>query len=119
MFHLSIHLIMQCLCIIFVFDCCTDSTFVAPHSVFLIKASHLHISFVMTIQRPDQVDCEFPMQCPSINCAHCYPNKLTNYFNPLMPNGRYSGLTTLLTSRRCILNIYSTNIRTEYFKHAA
>jgi len=24
-----------------------------------------------------------------------------------------------LTSRRYILNIYSTNIRTEYFKHAA
>jgi hypothetical protein len=26
--------------------------------------------------------------------------------------------TAPLTSRRCILNIYSTNIRTEYFKHA-
>jgi hypothetical protein len=26
--------------------------------------------------------------------------------------------TTSLTSRRCILYIYSTNIRTEYFKHA-
>jgi hypothetical protein len=37
------------------------------------------------------------------------------YFNPLTANGR----SALLTSRRCILNIYSTNIRTEYFKHAA
>jgi hypothetical protein len=27
--------------------------------------------------------------------------------------------TALLTSRRCILYIYSTNIRPEYFKHAA
>jgi hypothetical protein len=27
--------------------------------------------------------------------------------------------TALLTSKRCILYIYSTNIRTEYFKHAA
>jgi hypothetical protein len=27
--------------------------------------------------------------------------------------------TAPLTSRRCILNIYSTNIRTEYFQHAA
>jgi hypothetical protein len=27
--------------------------------------------------------------------------------------------TAPLTSRRCILCIYSTNIRTEYFKHAA
>jgi hypothetical protein len=27
--------------------------------------------------------------------------------------------TAPLTSRRCIVNIYSTNIRTEYFKHDA
>jgi hypothetical protein len=39
--------------------------------------------------------------------------------NPLTPNGHYIGRTAPLTSRRCILNIYSTNIRTEYFKHVA
>jgi hypothetical protein len=39
--------------------------------------------------------------------------------NTLTPNGHYSGRTAPLTSRRCILNIYSTKIRTEYFKHAA
>ena len=37
--------------------------------------------------------------------------------NPLMPNGPYNGRTTPLTSKRCILYIYSTNIGTEYFKH--
>jgi hypothetical protein len=37
-------------------------------------------------------------------------------FNPLTPNGHYSGRTAPLTSRRCILNIYSTNIRSEHFK---
>jgi len=37
----------------------------------------------------------------------------------LTPNGHYMGRTTQLTSRCCILYIYSTNIRTEYFKHAA
>jgi len=37
--------------------------------------------------------------------------------NPLMPNDHYSGCTALLTSKRCILYIYSTNIGTEYFKH--
>ena len=31
----------------------------------------------------------------------------------------YNCRTAQLTSRRCILNIYSTNILTEYFKHAA
>jgi hypothetical protein len=38
--------------------------------------------------------------------------------NPLTPNGRYGGRTAPLNSRRSILNIYSTNIHTEYFKHA-
>jgi hypothetical protein len=38
--------------------------------------------------------------------------------NPLTLNGHYSDRTAPLTSRRRILNIYSTNIRTEYFKHA-
>ena len=37
----------------------------------------------------------------------------------LTPNCHYMGRTTRLTSRCCILYIYSTNIRTEYFKHAA
>jgi len=39
--------------------------------------------------------------------------------NHLTPNGHYMGRTTQLTSRCCILYIYSTNIRIEYFKHAA
>ena len=38
-------------------------------------------------------------------------------FNCLTPNGTYSGRTAPLTSKRCILYIYSTNIGTEYFKH--
>ena len=37
--------------------------------------------------------------------------------NPLTPNGPYGGRTAPLTSKRCILYIYSTNIGTEYFKH--
>jgi len=39
--------------------------------------------------------------------------------NPLTPNDLYKRRTAPLTSRRCVLYIYSTNIRTEYFKHAA
>ena len=38
-------------------------------------------------------------------------------FNPLTPNDNYSGRTATLTSKRCILYTYSTNIGTEYFKH--
>ena len=42
---------------------------------------------------------------------------LTKSLNPLTPNDHYSGRTAPLTSKRCILYIYSTNIGTEYFKH--
>jgi len=37
--------------------------------------------------------------------------------NPLTPNDPYRGRTAPLTSKRCILYIYSTNTRIEYFKH--
>ena len=39
-------------------------------------------------------------------------------FNPLTPNGLYMSRAAPLTSKRCILYIYSTNIGTECFKHA-
>jgi hypothetical protein len=52
--------------------------------------------------------------------SHPLPSYQPSFYplNPLTPNGHYSGRTAPLTSRRCILNIYSTNIRTEYIKHA-
>ena len=42
----------------------------------------------------------------------------TSNINFLTPNDPYMGRTALLTSKRCILYIYSTNLGTEYFKHA-
>ena len=38
--------------------------------------------------------------------------------NRLTPNDPYMGRTAPLTSKRCMLYIYSTNTGTEYFKHA-
>ena len=38
--------------------------------------------------------------------------------NPLTSNDTYMGRTAPLTSKSCILYIYSTNTGTEYFKHA-
>ena len=64
------------ICVWLLYD---DSTFAALHSVFLVKALHLHISFIMTIWRQNQVNYEFPTQCPSLNSACLYPNKLTNF----------------------------------------
>ena len=48
--------------------------------------------------------------------------KLIKYFrrqkvNPLITNDLYSCCTAPLTSKRCILYIYSTNTVTKYFKH--
>jgi hypothetical protein len=45
--------------------------------------------------------------------------KTSRLINPLATNDVYISRTAQLTSRRYILNIYSTNILTEYFKHAA
>ena len=39
------------------------------------------------------------------------------YVNSLTPNNHYSGRAAPLTSKLCILYIYSTNIGTEYFKN--
>ena len=43
---------------------------------------------------------------------------LGSSFNPLTPNYLYISRITPLTSKCCILYIYSTNVGTEYFKHA-
>ena len=47
-----------------------------------------------------------------------FPIQLNYTFNRLKPNDPYMGRTAPLTSKRCILYIYSTNIGTEYFKYA-
>ena len=47
------------------------------------------------------------------------PKDKTRGFNLLKPNDIYICRTAALTSRRYILNIYSTNIHTEYLKQVA
>ena len=42
----------------------------------------------------------------------------SDMLNRLTPNDPYMGRTAPLTSKRCILYIYSTYIGTEYFKRA-
>ena len=43
--------------------------------------------------------------------------RMTAYLNPFTSKDTYSGRTAPLTSKRCILYIYSTNTGTEHFKH--
>ena len=49
----------------------------------------------------------------NVGCVRTYEWSM---INPLTPNDHYSGHTAPLTSKSCILYIYSTNIGTEYFK---
>jgi hypothetical protein len=51
--------------------------------------------------------------------AHPHTDLWLVLINPLKPNDPHICRTAPLTSRRYILYIYSTDIRTEYFKHAA
>ena len=48
------------------------------------------------------------------NCSDCI---YIHFINPFKPNDPYRCRTAPLTSKLCILYIYSTNIGTEYFKH--
>jgi hypothetical protein len=50
-------------------------------------------------------------------CTEINEEERKEMVNPLTPNDPYSGRTAPLTSKRCILYIYSTNIGSEYFKH--
>ena len=55
---------------------------------------------------------------PAINRLNQGTAPVKTKINRLTPNDPYMGRTAPLTSKRCILYIYSTNIGTEYFKHA-
>jgi len=61
---------------------------------------------------------------PDTCCHVCgeltFKSQIWNFIpmlNPLTHNDTYRGRTAPLTSKSCILYIYSTNIGTEYFKH--
>ena len=66
------------------------------------------------ICQPDELcQCEFHIQLRN----YWQVNNQLVAFNLLTPNDDYFGRTAPLTSKSCILYIYSTNIGTEYFKH--
>jgi len=84
----------------------------------VVSKKALQTNCIMTVQGMET--------CKEKNClvmlSWCGSVKLERHhfghcFNPLTPNDDYSGRTAPLTSKRCILYIYSTNIGTEYLKH--
>jgi len=53
--------------------------------------------------------------CPTAKLEDCLLQAVRDW---LLPNDLYISRTTPLTSKRCILYIYSANVGTENFKHA-
>ena len=101
---------------------------------FGTKGQNAHFQTTETVYKQDTctpkfsvaVACFLPGQvkdlsAPLYTVKTCRRSFLvpTNSFNLLKPNDIYMCRTAALTPRRYILNIYSTNMHTEYFKHAA
>ena len=74
----------------------------------------ISIKLRTSIMIPNKCNHKVTINCTS-KVQHLYRQKFI--FNRLTPNDHYSGRTAPLTSKRCILYIYSTNTGTEYFKH--
>ena len=87
--------------------------------VWVRQATVLGITSNTVSVRPPhwKVKCIFYEACPESKDRKVL--NMYNIINHLTPNDHFSGRTAPLISRCCILYIYSTNIRTEYFKHAA
>jgi len=76
---------------------------------FVVYSSIL-VRLFLAVASVSLTSAYLPQVTPTLN-HRC----LTPTVNPLTPNDPYSGRTAPLTSKRCILYIYSTNIGTEYF----
>jgi len=67
--------------------------------------------YINRIYRGYDAGCSGRLQLSSVSKIRCIS------INRLTPNDPYMGRTASLTSKICILCIYSTNIGTEYFKN--
>ena len=84
-----------------------------------VKLRKATVSLVMSLRPP--LSLFFPMEQLGSHYTEFHLSifkKSSEKINHLTPNDLYMGRTAPLTSKRCILCIYSTNISTEYFKHA-
>ena len=85
------------------------------NKVFILQKKIIRI---ITNTRPRDSCREVFKSMETLTLYSQYIYSLVLYtINPLTPKDSYSGRTTPLTSKHCILYIYSSNIGTEYFKH--
>jgi len=78
---------------------------------------HSGTTYFYTYIFPSALYSQTPSNCTQLQTTLSTKYRKLNTINPLMPNDPYSDRTAPLTSKRCILYIYSTNRGTEYFKH--
>ena len=82
---------------------------ISPSSFLNVWPIHLNFLFLISIFI-SSCPVTYHMSLLEIIFGH-------HILNPYTPNDHYSGRTAPLTSKRCTLYIYSTNIGTEYFEH--
>jgi len=84
----------------------------------LLGTQQIHVEHGSTNFLPENSTCkkgginEVPLMCARL----CFKVHWFKVITLWTPNDDYSGRTAPLTSKCCILCIYSTNICTEYFK---
>ena len=98
-----------------------------PHTIQKLKVNIRHAAAAIKVTMLHRVNLNIMTRkqlCIDAGGNHfqhllwCYILSAFAYcINPLRPNGACMGRTAPLTSKSCILYIYSTNIGTEYFKH--
>ena len=94
---------------------CTKLHDITSHKtiIFIVLCRSVLCVHIHSHIHPALICCQFVVHffCFKVPC------QFTPLLNLSMPNDNYSGRTAPLTSKCCILYIYSTNIGTEYFKH--
>jgi len=118
-------LIIYCLCEIqAVLDFRTTHTFVRNKFSPITRLAYAKFGLLFTAGKHTfQAVTQWCSKTESqiVFCVYKMPERpipVAAQFNPLTLNDPYNGRTAPLTSKRCILYIYSTNTGTEYFKHS-
>ena len=90
--------------------------FLRLHILYLFNVMYYR-SVLEPIAKPSHTEAN--VSCKIVGKLRTTFIKKCDFFflNSLTPNDPYRVRTAPLTSKRCILYIYSTNIGTEYFKH--
>ena len=94
---------------------CVSVWLVGVVSVWQAEACNTDTTPTSHTETPTHIETRTHNQCGDIIGKSQAPDD--GCINLLTPNDPYSCRTAPLTSKRCILYIYSTNTRTECFKH--